>query len=96
MEFGPLLSVELLSQGDDGAIYSAHQTVAVDGVLYNEARYIERPDSIKVSVGESGTPNYHSFLVHMDSVSMLEAVTHVESKWAYSVYYVEYFFSKAE
>lgn len=93
VEFGAVNSMDLITQGDELAIFAADQTVIIDGVkTYSTAQYLERPDLVKITVGEASDPaNYYSFVVYSDSVSMVQSVSKTESKWAYSTYLVEFY-----
>lgn len=93
--FESVQSMDLISQGDDIAIYEAAQNVSVDGTTYDVVKYLERPDLVKASVGDANdSANYHSFVVNTDSVSVLDSINVTESKWVFTTYHVEFFLPK--
>jgi hypothetical protein len=94
VSFENLLSLELISKGDDVSIYEAQQNIIVDGVSYSNAQYLERSDLVKVTVGDLNHSDYHSFIVYTDMVSLLDSFNHTESKWVYTTYLIEFFLKK--
>lgn len=93
--FGAVQSQELLSQGDDVSIYEVAQTIDVDGVMYDKAKYLESADISKITVGDpNDSMNYHSFIVYSNALAVFESVSKTESKWAFSTYLVEFYLIK--
>lgn len=95
VQFGPLISLDLISQGDEIAFFEGTQDVWVDGKFYDTVNYLERPDLVKATVGHpKDSSNYYSFIVNTNDVSMVETLNLTESKWAYTSYFVEFILSR--
>lgn len=95
VEFGPLLSLNLIVQGDQLTISDALQTVSIDGVSYSKAQYLERPNLVKVSVGAAGQLDYRQFVVYNSFLGVIGQVVNTESQWVYTTYSIEYYFKNS-
>lgn len=95
VNFGAVQAMNLISQGDNVAIFEAAQTTVVNGISFPVVTYIERIDMIKASVGNPNTPDaYFSFLIYPESIAVLDTISVTESKWAFHAYDVTFFLQK--
>lgn len=89
--FAPLIAMNLISQGDETAVYSAQQDVYVNGQLFPYVQYLERPDRIEITVCDlHELDNSYSLNVNSNSVTVIDTFVIAEPKSIQNIYHVEF------
>ena len=71
ISFGPIKSLTHLGQDETSLKYQAEQAVKIDGHTVSPVVYTETPDSVKISVGDPASSEYHEFAVLQNGVREL-------------------------
>lgn len=92
-EFGPMLSKEIIADGDDLLQYKAEQRITVDGVEYEEALYTETSRIKKIQIGLEKNQGSIYVIVSKDQIYELQKYKKTNSRFSWVEYMTGFYYS---